>query len=92
MRVSHQCKGFVVLFYSSVSELWTGDEKRSSVFSSVTGLSSLHVSSHLSLVYIHTVTPPVSMGRQCHRAPQLKADWVGTDLLQVPLGRDIRPW
>ncbi|CAM4600201.1 unnamed protein product [Leuciscus chuanchicus] len=31
------------------------------------------------------------MGRQCHRAPQLKADWVGTNLLQVPLGRDIRP-
>lgn len=59
---------------------------------SVTGLSSLHVSSHLSLVYIHTVTPPVSVGRQCHRAPQLKADWVGTALLQVPLGRDIRPW
>lgn len=36
-------------------------------FSGALVSSSLHVSSHLSLVYIRAMTPPLSMGTHCHR-------------------------
>lgn len=59
---------------------WKRKPKRKNCFTFRPSVYRPHVSSHLSLVYIHTMTLPLSVGTRCHHSPAseglLGARWV----------------
>lgn len=61
-------------------ERWKSKPKRKNCFTFRPSVYRPHVSSHLSLVYIHTMTLPLSVGTRCHHSPAseglLGARWV----------------